>query len=254
MQIPEFSPINFENGYLSTQPPGCGFCTGGEVQLATAYANGWYNSYQLSQACASGTWYNQDCSGNNLNTNENWVTGTNYFGNSSQSWPQITWANSKFDWCLMNSGQQVRCDTGGGGGGCVAYGTPILTPAGYVPVQDLKAGNAVVEFNFSSGRLVQGTFLSGDVTDVHRLIDINHGWLYLTPTDQPIFVKNETFAGWLHDPQNLTTSDSIFDPVTQSWIHVMSVTLVTHSTKVYDVVTTGANNYVANGALLDIKT
>ncbi len=152
-----------------------------------------------------------------------------------------------------NAGASTTFQESGHGGGCVALGTPILTPTGYVPVQKLMAGEAVEEYNFASQHLVQGTFLSGNTTNVTQLIDVNNGWLYVTPTEQPIYIENSTFAGWLHDPQNLTTSDSIFDPVTHLWVHVTSVRLVPDSTVVFDVVTSGANNFVANGALQDIK-
>jgi len=152
-----------------------------------------------------------------------------------------------------NVGVSITFTASGHGGGCVALGTPILTPSGYVSVQKLKSGQAIEEYNFSSMRLVQATFLSGNTTNVTQLIDINNGWLYVTPTEQPIYIENATFTGWLHDPQNLTTSDRIFDPVTQTWIHVSSVKLIADHTVVFDVVTSGANNFVANGALLDIK-
>jgi hypothetical protein len=142
----------------------------------------------------------------------------------------------------------------GHGGGCVAFGTPILTPTGYASVQSLKAGDAVEEYNFASQHLVQGTFLSGNTTNVTQLIDVNNGWLYVTPTEQPIYIENGTFVGWLHDPQNLTTSDRILDPVTYKWVSVTSVELIVDHTVVFDVVTNGANNFVANGALLDLKT
>lgn len=141
----------------------------------------------------------------------------------------------------------------GGGGGCVAWGTPILTPAGYVAVQDLSSGDSIMEYDFQNQTLVQGTFTSGNATEATLLEDINDGWLYVTPTDQPIFVENATFIGWLRDPQNLTTLDKVFDPVTQSWVQVTGVTFVHHHVQVFDVVTTGYNNFVANGALLDRK-
>ena len=86
------------------------------------------------------------------------------------------------------------------------------------------------------------------------MIDVNHGLLYLTPTDQPIYIANNTFLGWLHDPRNLTTADQIYDPVAQGWIPVTSVVLVHHRATVFDVVTSGVNDFVANGTLLDRKT
>lgn len=140
-----------------------------------------------------------------------------------------------------------------GGGGCVAFGTPILTSNGYVPVQQLRAGTAVVEFNLSSGQLTTGSLVSANVTPVTKIADINSGVLYLTPTDQPIFIRNSTFEGWLHDPQNLTASDQLFDPITGAWISVTSVEIIGAKVNVYDVVTSHLNDFVANGYLLDTK-
>jgi len=142
----------------------------------------------------------------------------------------------------------------GCGGGCVAWGTPILTPTGYVPVQKLRFGNLVEEFDFTTQSLMVGTFLSGNTSNVSMLVDVDHGLLYLTPTEQPIYIQNSTFQGWLRDPQNLTTADNIFDPVTITWIPVTSVKIVNHEADVFDVVTNEVNDFVANGALLDKKT
>ena len=139
------------------------------------------------------------------------------------------------------------------GGGCVAEGTPILTPAGYVPVQNLRSGEAVLEYDFANQTLVDGSFLYGNTTPVNSVVDINHGLLYLTPTDQPVYIQNNTYMGWLPDPQNLTTADNLYDPVTLSWVHVTSVSIVREHTTVYDVVTSGFNNFVASGVLLDKK-
>ena len=122
-----------------------------------------------------------------------------------------------------------------------------------MPVQELQPGDQIGEYNFSQGRLVPGTFLSANSTRVNELVDINNGLLSLTPTDQPIFISNATFVGWLHDPQNLTTADNLFDPVTSSWVPVTSVNLVHGMTLVYDVVTSEPNNFIGNGVLLDLK-
>jgi hypothetical protein len=84
-------------------------------------------------------------------------------------------------------------------------------------------------------------------------VNVNGGLLYLTPTDQPILIRNSTFEGWLRDPQNLTTSDDIFDPVTLSWVAVTSVATLEGSTTVYDVITSGVGDFVANGGLMDRK-
>jgi hypothetical protein len=243
MQIPQFSNVEFGQAEMSAVPPG----GSNLVPVSYDYSNNWYNTYQINTACASGNYVGQDCVGSNLNTRDSFVTGVG---------PEVVWVNSNYDWCYVNAGynQQVneRC-LPSGGGGCVAYGTPILTPQGYVPVQSLKAGDVVDEYNFSSQGLYQGAFEAGNTSNVTRLIDLNNGWLYLTPTEQPIYIRNSSYTGWLRDPQNLSTSDSIFNPVLNVWVSVSSVNLVHGQSVVFDVVTSGGNNFIANGALLDKK-
>jgi intein/homing endonuclease len=60
------------------------------------------------------------------------------------------------------------------------------------------------------------------------------------------------YTGWLHDPQNLTTGDYLFGSVCASWVPVQSLSLLTGHFVVYDVVTTGDNNFVADGILAGI--
>lgn len=139
------------------------------------------------------------------------------------------------------------------GGGCVAYGTPILTPTGYVPVQQLASGSLVEEYDIGSGSLVTGALLYSNASQATTLTDVNAGLLYLTPTDQPVYVRNATFTGWLLDPQNLTVGDQVFDAQNGSWISVTSVQTVHRHIQVYDVVTSGLNDFIANGILLDRK-
>jgi hypothetical protein len=141
----------------------------------------------------------------------------------------------------------------GGGGGCVNFGTPVLTPTGYVPVQDLRAGQRILEYNVGSGGFFVGTFLSATVTDVSHVLSINRGELVVTLTDQPIWIRNMTFEGWLHDPQNLTAGDFLFDPLTDVWIPVQSLQVLNENTHVFDVQTSVANDYIANGVLVDMK-
>lgn len=140
-----------------------------------------------------------------------------------------------------------------GGGGCVAYGTPILTPTGYVPVQRLTPGETIDEFNTQTFKLTTGTVVSDDESKVVQILSVNNGLLWLTLTDQPIFIENNTFEGWLHDPQNLSTEDSILDASTGLWVKVVNANVVDVKVKVYDVVTNKLLDFVANGMLLDRK-
>ncbi len=144
-------------------------------------------------------------------------------------------------------------DKAGGGGGCVAWGSPILTPYGYVPVQKLKPGDRVEEYGVQNNTMFTGTILYNNRTESSSVVSINDGTLLLTPTDQPVFIRNSTYIGWLRDPQNLSIGDQLFDPVNDTWINVTSVNIIYEHIKVFDVITSGANDFIDNGILLDKK-
>ncbi len=135
-------------------------------------------------------------------------------------------------------------------GGCVARDTPILTDGGYVPVQKLRPGDTVIGYDLSSGNLTQLHLVSNNMSWVPSVVSINNGALVVTPTDQPLFVKNDTFTGWLRDPRNLTVGDYMFDPVNGRWVQVTSMVTLDTDTRVYNVVTDGWKDFIANGFLL----
>lgn len=140
------------------------------------------------------------------------------------------------------------------GGGCVAQGTPILTPTGAVPIEDLKKGDAVVGYDVAKGELVTVALISAHRSWQESLIRINGGQLLVTAVDQPIFALHGGVAGWVRDPQDLQVGDRIFNPVSGEWVLVTSVEPVHERILVYDVVTSGPNTFIANGFLLDKKT
>lgn len=237
-QIADFSgnPIQFENANL------CVVSLGGcSYTPHQAYSAGNYRDDQLNQE--NGV----------TNTLEQFVYGPSYW--QQMIWyPEVEWLSSGYSYCYVNPGS-LACGgagSGGIGGGCVANGTLILTPTGYSAVQNLHSGSAVEEYNFSSHELVQGTLLWANSTTTGRIIDINHGWLDVTVTNQPIYIKNVStgYVGWLNDPINLTTSDRIFDPVNGTWIAVTCLLLLASSTAVYDVVTDGTHSFVASGSAM----
>jgi hypothetical protein len=230
-QIADFSSetVDFENGYI---------CASGTCYTPSqAYGNNWYSTFYIDQGIA-------------VNTNSQFVNGYNFAG-SPQDYPSVQWLSSLYEYCGVDN-NNPHCSQSGGGG-CVAGGTPILTPYGYLPVESLHPGAPVEEYNFTSGQMYTGRLISENATNASRLTVVNHGLLDLTPTDQPVFIRNATYEGWLHDPQNLTNSDYLFDPVTSSWIPITSVVTLRFSSPVYDVVTSDTNNFVANGVLLDLK-
>ena len=89
--------------------------------------------------------------------------------------------------------------------------------------------------------LFVGNFASPKTTVPTKIIQINRGLFLLTPTDQPIYVQNSSFIGWLRDSQNLTDTDRMFGPVSQSWVQVTSVRMVHFRIAVYDVITSSFN-------------
>jgi hypothetical protein len=67
-------------------------------------------------------------------------------------------------------------------------------------------------------------------------------------------MRNETYTGWLRDPQNLKVGEEIFHVPTQQWIMVWRLdTVVGEKFKVYEVATDPLNVFVANGILVDAE-
>jgi predicted lipid-binding transport protein (Tim44 family) len=74
-----------------------------------------------------------------------------------------------------------------GGGGCLAKGTPVLTPSGHVAIERLRVGDAV--WSISDGRLQTGTVqvLSDVHTDHYLEIVASEGKILIT-SEHPIMV------------------------------------------------------------------
>jgi len=157
------------------------------------------------------------------------------------------------DWLLRYTTFRLGVHLTSGGGGCVAFGTLILTPSGYVSVQRLKEGDKAVGYDLGEGRLVTLNVTAIEESFEAILISVNAGSLVLTPYDQPIYIKNVTFEGWLRDPGQLTVGTMIFDAVRGEWVPIVSLEPLYGKTKVYDIATDGPNNFIANGYLLDRK-
>ncbi|MCL4324166.1 MAG: thermopsin family protease [Candidatus Thermoplasmatota archaeon] len=137
--------------------------------------------------------------------------------------------------------------------GCVASNTLISTPFGTTAVQFMVPGNSILGFDPTTGFLAQEIVLSNNVSVSNSLIVVNGGALVLTATDQPVYVKNSTFTGWVRDPQNLSLGDDLYIPMNNSWVKISSLTPSNAPTKVYDLQTTGFHDFIANSFLLQDK-
>ena len=65
-------------------------------------------------------------------------------------------------------------------------------------------------------------------------------------------MRNDSYTGWLGNPQNLEIGDEIYNPVLDEWIEIPSLNYYDGNYKVYDILTTN-NNFIGNGILLDPK-
>ena len=143
----------------------------------------------------------------------------------------------------------VQVKSLGGGGGCVLAGTLIATPNGAKRVETLTAGDAVLGYNVTTGSWVRETVTSNSASTVSQVLSIDNGLLVTTLTEQPLYVRNGTWVGWVHDPQNLTVGEQVFLPWTGSWITITSLKVLHGTFTVYDLRVTAPSDFVANGVL-----
>lgn len=143
---------------------------------------------------------------------------------------------------------------GGGGGGCVLSGTQVLLPGGSTQTVDkLKVGDSVTGYNLSSSSLQPITVTGDTPTHVNEVMSLNNGLLVVTPTDQPLYVRNGTWTGWVRDPNQLTTGEQVFGPASGTWVNLTIIETLTGNFKVWTLSTNPLNNFIANGVLVDSK-
>jgi len=118
-----------------------------------------------------------------------------------------------------------KAPSGGGGGACVAEGTLVTMADGSVKaVEDIEVGDQVLGFDPITGSYVAENVLDVTSTKVELIENINNGALRLTPTDQPVYIRNSTYEGWLRDPEKIEVGWEIFDAETSTWVAVTSIT------------------------------
>ncbi len=86
-----------------------------------------------------------------------------------------------------------------------------------------------------------------------QFLEMINGKIGVTPSDQPMYVRNGTYTGWVKNPSVIKPGWSIYDPYNMSWVSVRNVTYLTGAYPVYNIYTNGTNDYIVNGALTDLK-
>ncbi len=218
-QVAKFSSIQFSDMYYWSGQIPLNFVT-------TFYEQGQYDYYYLSQ------YYGDQNIGNDMNVQTNTWTAT--------------YINSYYNYGYVNGGPCI-------GGGCVAKGSMILTAKGYRPIQSIKIGTEVYEYNYTSGKMSLGRLLYKNSTFDNATISINNGFLRVTLTNQPIYIVNSSFEGWVINPDHLKVGDYMFDPMNHMLITIYSIKIVEKKIEVYDVITSLFNNFIDHGVLLDMK-
>ncbi len=140
------------------------------------------------------------------------------------------------------------------GGGCLLKGTSITLADGTtLPIEKIRAGMELLGFDIENNTFLTETVVYTDSSRAETMLVINDGLLVTTPYDQPIFVRNGDFTGWLINPADLEIGWEVFCPLDNLWVEVTSLEYVDGSFRVYDIGTTAPDNYIANGVLVDLK-
>ncbi|MGC8730078.1 MAG: Hint domain-containing protein [Candidatus Micrarchaeia archaeon] len=117
---------------------------------------------------------------------------------------------------------------------------------------NIKVGDYVYSYNVSNMTIVPArvTFVEHNTAPLIEFINGNFG---VTPTDQPLYVKNNYGEGWLRNPIDLKVGDYLYLPLNNTWIRVNSISYEHGKYETVDIYTSGFNNFVANGYLADSK-
>ncbi|MEM4839516.1 MAG: hypothetical protein QXX90_02305 [Candidatus Micrarchaeaceae archaeon] len=152
-----------------------------------------------------------------------------------------------------SNGSSNGASSGGHGGGCILGNDTITLYNGlYINASSLKVGEYIKSFNTINGteNIQRVTAITESNTSVIEFINGKFG---LTPTDQPIYVRNATYTGWVKNPDSVKVGWYIYSPTDNSWVKVTSVTYKYGNYKVYDIFSGGENDFIADGYLADMK-
>jgi len=134
---------------------------------------------------------------------------------------------------------------------CVASGTKILLPDGSTAkVDKLETGDYVMGYDLTGRQLVPVLVTANIQRNANQIVSVNDGLLKVTPTDQPIYVRNGTWEGWVMDASHLEVGEELFLPASGSWLTIDRIETLSGSFKVFDLRTDGPNNFIANGVLV----
>ncbi len=121
-----------------------------------------------------------------------------------------------------------------------------------VPVSSLSVGDYVLGYDVLTGK-TQAVRVSLITETSTSEIELINGKIGVTPYDQPMYVSNSTYTGWISNPSSIRVGWYLFEPATDSWVAVHNISYSTGSFMVYNVYTNATNTYVVGGVLVDTK-
>lgn len=137
--------------------------------------------------------------------------------------------------------------------GCILGSDNIMLYNGStIHASNLKVGNYIYAYNITSGKLSPQR-VSLITISYSSVIEYINGNLGITPTDQPLYIRNSTYTGWINNPMSLKVGEYLYEPMANKWTIIDNITYKRGNFKVYNVYTTGPNTFIVNNFLTDIK-
>jgi predicted lipid-binding transport protein (Tim44 family)/uncharacterized membrane protein YgcG len=147
---------------------------------------------------------------------------------------------------MTASGIQAR-----GGGGCLMLGTPVLTPAGKIPVEQLKPGDPVIGVN--RGSLTRAVVQAVTIVRPEEYVQIIvNGRISLSVTQEhPVEVSFGVFrmasALKIGDKVNVAVQSGITPGA------ITAITRIPSKIPAYNLLVSPVGNYIANGIVVHNK-
>jgi len=134
--------------------------------------------------------------------------------------------------------------------GCVLYNDTIRTYNGTKKASELRIGELLLTFNPNSNttEIARVTYISKSKVGAIMLINNEIG---VTLLDQPLFIKNSTYTGWVMHPSALKVGWYLYAPVEKKWIKIENISYRYGEFEVYDIVTSGPNTFLVENVLAD---
>jgi hypothetical protein len=148
---------------------------------------------------------------------------------------------------------------GGGGGGSVAAGTLITLADGtQVPVQSLRVGMQLLSYDMATHQYVITTITKfvAVMTYNQMVISTSTGKPLIVDQNpsQKVYVKMPDGTVTLMSVTDLKVGYDLFEPVSQTWVPITAIHYQNGGVHtMYDIYTTGPDNYIANGYLDPVK-